>query len=90
MSLTASMGPPILLGGNLFIICNRGKGNTRASMGPPILLGGNDTGYISSDGAVQIASMGPPILLGGNPRRTGCDTRAPRCFNGATDFTRWK
>ena len=36
------------------------------------------------------ASMGPPILLGGNPPSPHPLTPSPSCFNGATDFTRWK
>jgi len=66
--LAASMGPPILVGGD---VARRARGvrEVLASMGPPILVGGDPGADLVAWG-VRRASMGPPILVGGdNPRR---------------------
>ena len=41
-------------------------------------------------GIVRRASMGPPIFIGGNDSTVSDANRGGACFNGATDFHRWK
>ncbi len=84
----ASMGPPIFIGGN-----NRrvpvGVHQNLASMGPPIFIGGNIV-CVLRHAHCPLASMGPPIFIGGNNGRISDSWNAAYCFNGATDFHRWK
>ncbi len=58
-------------------------------MGPPIFIGGNFRLTVNYP-RQSLASMGPPIFIGGN-RPSGREKRSSLwCFNGATDFHRWK
>ncbi len=63
--------------------------NLLASMGPPIFIGGN-AGTTMDRRASPVASMGPPIFIGGNSGPQSISLLNSLCFNGATDFHRWK
>ena len=69
--------------------CSRAPCRSQASMGPPIFIGGNRSlgDGLGRDGE---ASMGPPIFIGGNQRLLPVVEFKQSCFNGATDFHRWK
>ncbi len=85
---TASMGPPIYIGGNEGRI-RRLDPADRASMGPPIYIGGNKAPGDDVEKELN-ASMGPPIYIGGNDLHDDDYPRDHGSFNGATDLHRWK
>src|SRR6185312_6485430 len=60
----ASMGPPLISGGNLAPVAAVHV-TLSASMGPPLISGGN-RGQVGVEDQRRSASMGPPLISGGN------------------------
>ena len=84
----ASMGPPIFIGGNE-LVQDPCRVQHPASMGPPIFIGGNlilrvlTPNYEWLQWGHRFSSV--EIMAGEAYRARVCT-----CFNGATDFHRWK